>query len=102
MTAEPYDTFIKLRERLNKDGATEELVNQAEYILKELDCIPMTKEELINLTKNNKNAEEFLQYPKVVKIPDIPETYAQMPIPNVERWKIESDAPTNFNQLGGN
>jgi hypothetical protein len=84
-----------------KYRTSEELVNQAEFILKELNCEPMTREELINLTKNNKNAEEFLQYPKVIDTPDVPESYREIPIPKVERWKVEVDAPTNFNQLGG-
>lgn len=85
-----------------KYRTSQELVIQAKYILEQLECTPMTEEELLNLTKNNKNAEEFLQYPKVIKTPDVPETYTEMPIPQVNRWKVENDAPINFSQLGGN
>ena len=84
-----------------KFRTSEELVNQAEFILKELNCEPMTREELINLTKNKKNTEEFLQYPKVIATPDVPEIYREMPIPKVERWKVEVDAPNELNQMGG-
>ena len=84
-----------------KYRTSEELVKQAIYVLEQLECETITKEELINLTKNTKNAEEFLQYPKVIKTPDNPETWTIYPIAKVAKWKVEPDAPLSFEQLGG-
>jgi hypothetical protein len=84
-----------------KYRTSDSLVKQAMFILERLDCEAMTAEELMNLTKNTKNAEEFLQYPKVIKTPDNPETWTESPIAKVVKWKIEPDAPTNFIQSGG-
>lgn len=84
-----------------KYRTSEELVKQAMCILEQLGCETTTKEELINLTKNTKNAEEFLQYPKVIKTPDNPETWTVRPIDKVPKWKVEPDAPLSFEQLGG-
>ena len=84
-----------------KYRTSDSLVKQAIYVLEQLGCEPMSKEELMNLTKNTKNTEEFLQYPKVIKTADVPETWTILPIAKVVKWKVESDAPTNFEQFGG-
>ncbi len=84
-----------------KYRTSEELAKQSLYILEKLGCTLVTKEELINLAKNTKNATEFLQYSKVIKVPDHPEEWNELPIDEIKKWSVEPDAPTNVNQLGG-
>jgi hypothetical protein len=84
-----------------KYRTSEALVKQALIILERLNCEPITEEELINLTKNAKNTEEFLQYPKTIKIPDQPATWTEMPIIQSPKWKVEPDAPSSVEQIGG-
>ena len=81
---------------------SDKLAEQAKYILEELGCYSDTDlDKLKALTYATQNTEEFTQYPTQINITDTTKQSKQIVIEEFQRWKVDNDAPINFDQIGG-